>query len=100
MTSSNAARNRGKAEERRIAKAFGTNRSSQMGKATSDLDPAFDLSVSVKNSVRLGILGRWISEAEEFGRKEKKDWILVVRRKAKKKATVTCDLDYFLKLYE
>ena len=99
MTSSSAARNRGKAEERRIARLFGSRRRGTTGFSDSDLEAEFPLSVSIKNSSRYGILGNWVEEAQEFGRKENKDWILVVRRKSKRKVTVTCDLDFFLGLW-
>ena len=94
-----SARNRGKAEERRIARLFGSRRRGPTGYADSDLEAEFPLSVSVKNSSRYGILGNWVEEAQGFGRRENKNWILVVRRKSKKKATVTCDLDFFLSLW-
>lgn len=95
----NNPRTRGKQEERRIAELFGTNRRGIMGLSGSDASSECPISIECKNSGRNGIYARWIDQAREQGQKEKKPWILTVRRKGDHKFTVTCDGEFFLKLW-
>lgn len=87
--------------ERRVCRALGGERSGPLGKGTSDcVGVAF--SVEVKRSSRVGppVLAKWILQAREHARKEKRPWLVVVASPGAKRPIVALDFLEFLVLAE
>jgi hypothetical protein len=85
--------------ERRVCRALGGERSGPLGKGTSDCSNV-PFSVEVKRSSRPGppVLSKWILQAREHARKEKRPWLVVVAAHGTKSPIVALDFNEFLDL--
>lgn len=81
--------------ERLICRALGGERRGPTGKRVSDCTDDVPWAVSIKHSRRGTPLGRWLIEAKQLGRMEKKPWLLCVKRFRSHGFTVTMEgLDF------
>ena len=86
-----------KRTELRIARQLGGNRAGPLGASVSDV-VGCKWSVEVKRSKRGVPEGRWIEQARDQGRRERRDWLLVVQRHYDRKPIVVLEFAEFLRL--
>lgn len=83
--------------ERRVAAALGGRRAGPAGGAVSDV-VGVAWSVEVKRSKRGVPEGRWLRQAREQGRRERRPWLLVVARHRDRAPIVVLEFAEFLRL--
>lgn len=79
--------------ERRICRALGGERRGPTGNTLSDCTDDVPYAVQVKRSRRPGppVLAKWILQAREQGRREKKSWMVVTAGHNDRKPIITMD---------
>src|SRR5262245_13736050 len=87
-----------KSLEKRICRALGGERRGPTGRQKSDCTDVVPFAVQVKRSRRLGppVLAKWIQQAREDARKEKKPWLVVVSGHNDRKPIVAMDFWTFV----
>jgi len=88
--------------ELRICRALGGERRGPTGRQKSDCTDEVPFAVQVKRSRRLGppVLAKWIQQAREDARKEKKPWLVVVAGHNDRRPIVCLDFNEFVSLLE
>ena len=85
--------------ERRVCRALGGERSGPLGKSESDCKNT-PFAVEVKRSSRLGppVLSKWVVQAREHARRERKPWLVVVAGHHDRRPIVALDFAQFLEI--